>query len=94
MTDSHNLFTTFRASSAKLTRPDIHPRYKPYATVDVVAAVAHVLNEKSVRARNSEQDLAGPLLRDMRGAHHQRRTGASLRENVDRAEGHERFSIR
>jgi hypothetical protein len=31
-------------------------------------------------------------MRDMRWTHHQRRTGASLRENVDRAEGHECFA--
>src|ERR1017187_2683262 len=34
-----------------------------------VAAIAHVLNEKSASAWNREQYLSCPLLRDVRGAH-------------------------
>src|SRR6202021_3423162 len=57
-----------------------------------IAAIAHVLDEEGAGARDGQQDLTRPLVRDMRWAHHQRRAGASLRENVDRTERHERLS--
>ncbi len=57
-----------------------------------IAAIAHVLNEEGPGSRYRQQDLARPFVRDMRWAHYKRRAWTSLRENVDRAERHERLA--
>jgi hypothetical protein len=57
-----------------------------------IAAVAHVLNEEGAGARDGQLDLACPLVRDVRRAHHLRGTGPPFCKNVDRAARHERLA--
>ena len=50
-----------------------------------IAAITHIFDKKSACTRNGEQDLACPLVRDVRWANNQRRTWPPFCENVDRA---------
>ncbi len=53
-----------------------------------VASVAQILDQKCAGARYGHQHLPRPLVRDVRGAHHQRRRGPSIGEHVNRAQRH------
>ena len=53
-----------------------------------IAAIAHVLDEEGAGARDRQQDLARPLVRDMRWAHHQRGAGPPIRQHMDCAQSH------
>jgi hypothetical protein len=47
--------------------------------------ITHIFDKKSACTRNGEQDLACPLVRDVRWANNQRRTWPPFCENLDRA---------
>ena len=53
-----------------------------------IAAVAQILDQKGPGARHGHQRLSRPLVRNMRGAHHQGRCGPPVGENMDCAERH------
>ena len=53
-----------------------------------VASVAQILDQKGAGARYGHQYLSRPLVRNVRGAHHQRRRGPPIGENVNCAQRH------
>ena len=53
-----------------------------------VAAIAHIFDEEGAGARDGQQYPARPLVRDVRGAHDQGRTGLSIRQHIDCAQSH------
>ena len=57
-----------------------------------IAAIAHVLDEEGAGSRDRQQDLARPLVRDMRWAHNQRGTGPPIRQHMDCAQRHVGFA--
>ncbi len=53
-----------------------------------IAAITHVFDQESTSTRHRQQGFTRPLVRNVRGAHHQRRAGPPVCKYVDCAQRH------